>query len=188
MKLCRSIQQVLLVISGCCLFSMPAWSADTYGWIEEVAMQPWDVEIKAKLDTGALTSSMHAEDIERFKRDGDVWVRFTVDFKDVDSGEQITTRIERPMYRDFIAVGAGGKDLRPVVLMKVCIGDTIYEEQFSLRNRDDMIYPVLLGRRTIQHLGAVDVTRTFLHEPGCDADSTVLSYSEQETDEDIGVD
>ena len=188
MKLCRLKQRLFPAVVGCCLFSTPALADETYGWIEEIGIQPWDVEVKAKLDTGALTSSMHAEDIERFKRDGKEWVRFTIEFKDVDNGEQISKRMERPMYRDFIAVGAGGEDHRPVVLMKICIGKTIYEEQFSLRDRDGMIYPVLLGRRTIQHLGTVDVTRTFLHEPACDSDSTALSYSEQESDEDIGID
>ena len=187
MKFLEAIQRLLVVLSFCVL-SISAWSADTYGWIEEIAMQPWDVEVKAKLDTGALTSSMHAEDIKRFKRDGKEWVRFTIDFKDVDSGQQVTKRLERPMYRDFIAVGAGGRDLRPVIIMKVCIVNTIHEEQFSLRDRSDMLYPVLLGRRTIQHLGVVDVTRTFLHEPVCDADSTVFRFSDKETDEDIGAD
>ncbi|MCO6441557.1 MAG: ATP-dependent zinc protease [Nitrococcus mobilis] len=46
--------------------------------------------------------------------------------------------------------GAGGEDHRRVVLIwKLCLGDTIYEEQFSLEDRDEMNYPILLGRRTI---------------------------------------
>lgn len=171
-----------------CLYSAIASGDDTFGWIEKATIESWDIEVKTKLDSGALTSSMHAEDIERFKRDDEEWVRFTIDLEDEDSGEKITERIERPLLRDLAVRGAGGKDVRPVVLMKICMGETIYEEQFSLRDRAGMLYPVLLGRRTIQHLGEVDVTRTFLQDPACDADSPVLSYAEQESNEDIGID
>lgn len=169
------------------LFSTTTQAEHTLGWIEKIQVQPWGVEAKAKLDTGALTSSMHAEDIEQFEKQGEKWVRFTVDFEDTQTGEQVSERIERPLLREFTAVGAGGRDERSVVAMTICVDNTLYEEQFSLRNRDNMIYPILLGRRTIQHLGPVDVTRTFLTEAQCDADSVLSSLNERERDPDIGV-
>ncbi len=52
-------------------------------------------------------------------------------------------------------------------MMKICIGDQVYEAQFILRDRGDMKYPLLIGRRTIQHLGLIDVTRQFTVEPKC---------------------
>lgn len=170
------------------LFIAPAQAEEALGWIEKIQIQPWGVEAKAKLDTGALTSSMHAEDIERFEKDDEEWVRFTVDFEDSDTGEQVTERIERPLLREFTAVGAGGRDERSVVVMTICVGNKLYEEQFSLRNRDNMIYPILLGRRTIQHLGPVDVTSTFLSEAQCDSESEMLSFNAGEDDPDIGAD
>lgn len=184
----KQTPRVVLAVIGICLFSGAAVGDDTFGWIEKAEIEPGGVEVKAKLDTGALTSSIHAEDIEHFEREDEEWVRFTLELEDEGSGEQIAKRVERPVFRDLNVSGAGGEDERPVVLMKVCIGETIYEEQFSLEDRDDMLYPLLLGRRTIQHLGEVDVTQTFLHEPECDAESSVLSYDEQEDDEDIGID
>jgi hypothetical protein len=51
-----------------------------------------------------------------------------------------------------------------------------------------MIYPILLGRRTIQHLGPVDVTSTFLSEARCDSESEMLSFNDSENDPDIGAD
>lgn len=51
--------------------------------------------------------------------------------------------------------------------MAICIGDTVYTEEFSLNDRDDMLYPVLIGRRTIGGMGVVDVNRTFSAEPDC---------------------
>lgn len=156
------------------------------GWIEKTTIEPWGTEVKAKLDTGALTSSMHAENIEQYENDGETWVRFTVEVEDEASGDVVEQRFERPLYRDLTVRGAGGKEDRPVVLMKLCIGQTIYEEQFSLEDRDDMLYPVLLGRRTIQDLGPVDVTETFTRDPECGEDATVQAYDQKTYDDDIG--
>ncbi|MGC3875319.1 ATP-dependent zinc protease [Halomonas sp. GXIMD04776] len=165
-----------------------AWADDddTYGWIEKAGIGSLGAVAKAKLDSGALTSSINAKDIERFERDGEDWVRFTLNLEDQESEERVAEEMELPLHRDLTVRGAGGKDERPVVLLKICMGKTIYEEQFSLRDRSDMLYPVLLGRRTIQHLGKLDVTRTFLQEPKCDEDSPVRTFAEQDTDGDIG--
>lgn len=146
------------------------------GWVEKIEITGWGVEVKAKVDSGALTSSMHATSIERFDRDGEEWVRFIVDVEDERDGEAVEKLYERPLYRNVILRGAGGTDRRPVVLMEVCIGSAVYEEQFSLENRHDMNYPVLLGRRTIQHLGLIDVTRTFVTEARCDEDSPRYTF------------
>lgn len=132
-----------------------------YGWIENARMIPWGVEVKSKLDTGALTSSLHATDIEEFERDGKTWVRFTTRVENERDDEMASREFERPVYRRLKVTGAGGSDHRPVVLLKICMNHTIYEEQFSLRDREDMIYPMLLGRRTIKHLGLVDVSRPY---------------------------
>ncbi|AGI24267.1 hypothetical protein H681_11985 [Pseudomonas sp. ATCC 13867] len=51
--------------------------------------------------------------------------------------------------------------------MKVCIGNQLLDEEFSLRDRKRMIYPVLIGRKALEHLGSVDVRRTFTQEPRC---------------------
>ncbi|MCS3904267.1 hypothetical protein J2T55_002303 [Methylohalomonas lacus] len=170
-----------------CLFTANVQGKETYGWIEHARVESLDIEAKAKLDSGALTSSIHATDIERFERDDEEWVRFTLALEKNDKGEMKTKRLERPLFRDLTVIGAGGRDTRPVVLLEICFGDTVYEEQFGLENRDDLTYPLLIGRRTIQHLGTIDVTKTFLKEPVCDGDSERLSYEEQDSDEDIGI-
>lgn len=162
-------------------------TSKTFGWVEYGEIHPWGIKTKMKLDSGALTSSMQAEGIEAFTRDGENWVRFKLELEDEASGEVVSRIVEKPLYRDFNATGAGGTDHREVVLMKVCIDNTIYEEQFSLEDRDNMIYPVLLGRRTIQSLGKIDVTRTFVNDPTCDDSSPVSLQSEKENDEDIGI-
>ena len=151
-----------------------------YGWIENARIEPWGAEVKAKLDTGALTSSLHATDIERFERDGKTWIRFKTRIEDQRSEKMASHTFERPRYRRLKVTGAGGSDERPVVLLKICMNDTIYEEQFSLRDRGDMLYPMLLGRRTIQHLGLIDVKKTFLHEPSCGDNAKTLENDPDE--------
>lgn len=148
-------------------FSCTAAEGTPLGWVERGLILPERVTVKFKLDTGALTSSMHAEDVEYFERDGDKWVRFDLDLKDVERDKLVKSRIERKLKRELTVRGAGGKEDRPVVLMKVCIGDRQLEEQFSLRDRDEMNYPVLLGRRALEKLGPVDSARTFTIEPSC---------------------
>jgi len=142
-------------------------SPQVLGWVEEGLILPEKVAVKFKLDTGALTSSMHAENIDLFEKDGDEWVRFTVELEDIDTEKKVRTRLERKMIRDIKVRGAGGAEERPVVLMKVCLGDQTYEEQFSLNDRDKMNYPVLIGRRTLEKVGLVDSSKTFTVEPSC---------------------
>lgn len=151
-----------------------------FGWVEKATLQPWGVEVKAKLDSGALTSSLDARDIEHFEKEGDDWVRFRLKLEDEASGETFTERMELPLYRDLRVRGAGGVDERPVVLMEVCLGDTVYEEQFSLRDREEMNYPLLLGRRSIGHLGLLDVRETFLTEPECGPDAPFVPHDPDE--------
>ncbi|MGM0857611.1 MAG: ATP-dependent zinc protease [Pseudomonadota bacterium] len=153
-----------------------------FGWVENATLHPWGTEVKAKLDSGALTSSLDARDIEMFEKDGEEWVRFRLKLEDEESGEVFSDELERPLYRELRVRGAGGKDERPVVLLNVCMGDKIYEEQFSLRNREDMNYPLLLGRRTISHLGLLDVRETFMQDPTCDDDAEVVAHDPDNDD------
>ena len=55
---------------------------DIFGWVERVVLREAGFELKAKLDTGAETSSLDAVDIRRFKRGGESWVRFTIEDHD----------------------------------------------------------------------------------------------------------
>jgi len=172
------------IVGGTALTSLvtaaAAVAAGTYGWIERMRLEPWGVEVHAKLDTGALTSSIHATGIDRFEKDGDEWVRFTISVKDEQREQTVRRVFERPLYRNVVVRGAGGADYRPVVLLSVCAGDATYEEQFSLNDRSDMLYPMLIGRRTIKRLGVVDVSRTFLSEPTCGVEAHVQLEEEQE--------
>ena len=96
-------------------------------------------------------------------------MKFSVEVKDSNTDELVSIPFERKVIRNIKVRGAGGADRRPVVRLKMCIGNKIYDEEFSLNNRSKMLYPVLIGRRTLESLGTVDVTRTFTVEPKCKA-------------------
>ena len=163
----------LLCLLASPLSAVAATSSDrpqVLGWVEKAIVMPAGATVKAKLDSGALTSSIHATAIELRQRDGDHWVEFELELEDSASGEQLLTPMALPVERFILVRGAGGEDRRPVVRLELCIGDQVYAEQFSLRDRGDMIYPVLIGRRTLRDLGLVDVNSTYLTQPSCEAD------------------
>ncbi len=154
---------LMLALCGSALAETPT----SYGWIEKGLILPTGVAVKMKLDTGALTSSLDARSLVHFKRNGKPWVRFMLDITDADSGQRVKQQFERPVEQSVTIRGAGGIEQRPTVTMSICLGDKVYEEWFTLRDRSDMIYPVLLGRRLLADLGPVDASRTFTVQPNC---------------------
>lgn len=167
------MHRLLKILPLAALLGTPALPASAepriYGWVENGLLLPENLPVKAKLDTGAQTSSLDAKDLRRFERDGESWVRFTVEVKEEGKNRRVT--FERKVVRDVKVRGAGGEERRPVVLMSICIGERLYDEQFSLNNRSKMIYPVLIGRRTLEQMGMVDVSRTYTVQPSCAGDA-----------------
>lgn len=130
-----------------------------YGWMEKVLIDGLGNTLNAKLDTGAFTSSIHAEDKELFERDGKKWVRFiTTDPRVKDSPR---VKLEAPLVRIARIKDPGGKsETREVVKLSFKIGDKKMRGDFTLNNRSNMNAPVLIGRTMIKELGWVDSTRT----------------------------
>ncbi len=132
----------------------------TAGWLEMVILQPWNIKLRAKLDTGAKTSSLHAVDIERFERDGEKWVRFHTTDPDEENPLKF---IEVPLVRDVkIKRHKQKPQIRPVVEMTFCLDGQIYTSEFSLTDRSRFNYRVLLGRKMLQQGIIVDPASTFI--------------------------
>lgn len=134
-----------------------------YGWREWIVISDGKMEqkLQAKLDTGALTSSIHAEEKELFERDGKKWLRFVA----TDPGEKDSPRlrIEAPLVRIARIKEPGGESMpREVVRLSFHIGDRKLRADFTLNNRDNMLSPVLIGRSTIKELGWIDPSRAYL--------------------------
>ncbi len=127
------------------------------GWVEYVRVFPGGVRMKAKLDTGARTSSVHAPDCRVRTKGGGKWARFTL-----GTGKKATL-VESPVVAmSRIKTHAGQSQRRPVVILRVRLGDTEQEVRVNLVDRSAFNYPVLLGRSFIREAGlAVDPARTF---------------------------
>jgi hypothetical protein len=134
------------------------------GWVERVVIETADFEMRAKLDSGALTSSIHATDIERFEKDGQEYVRFTLHAEQGDEGQVI----EKPLSRNVRIKRHGVESQRrPVVKLAFCIGGESRKAEFSLVDREHFIYPVLLGRRVLSEVALVDSAETYLSGHAC---------------------
>ncbi len=136
------------------------------GWVEKITLSAVGETLKAKLDTGARTSSIHAVDIKVFRRDEQRWVRFKVPLG-TEEGERMVS-LERPLTRRVrVKDHDDESDRRPVVELEFCFDGRSHRAQFSLVDRSRFIYPVLLGRRFLAGVAVVDPSRTFLTKSGC---------------------
>jgi hypothetical protein len=134
------------------------------GWLESVFFRPWSVRMTAKLDTGANTSSLHSDHIERFTRDGHKWVRFTL-VKDEDKKFVVERQVIRTAN---IKQHGKGSSQREVVTMTLCKNGKDYETEFTLVDRSNFSYPVLLGRSFLKNTALVDSGETFIFKADSD--------------------
>jgi hypothetical protein len=134
------------------------------GFTETVRLFPGDIEIRAKIDTGARTSSLHAEDIISFERNGRLWVKFHITNRD-----NRTQTYERPVVRQVKIKSLTGPPLsRPVVVLGICVGDVFRVTEVNLSNRLGFNFQLLIGRRFMRQALVVDPGRQFTREPRCD--------------------
>ncbi|MFO8084261.1 MAG: RimK/LysX family protein [Desulfobacterales bacterium] len=138
------------------------------GWVEKIRISSDGPYLKAKLDTGALTSSLHARDIEYLEKDGQKMVRFVVIADCARSDEKVEITFEKPLKRKVrIRQHQGEPMRRPVVIMDFCIGGKLYSTPFSLTSRSNFNYPVLLGRKFLKGRILVDSGHSFLMSRVC---------------------
>ncbi|KXF81609.1 ATP-dependent zinc protease family protein [Enterovibrio coralii] len=124
---------------------------------------------KARVDTGATTSSLNATDIQEFERDGKTWVSFklahTAPNKDTEEADLSVATIEAPVKRWVKIRQASAEELerRPVVELRIRLGDLHEKTQFTLADRSQMEFPVLLGREFFKDIAVVDVSQSYIH-------------------------
>ena len=127
------------------------------GQEEDISLQPPGITMRARIDTGADTSSIDARDVEEFERDGKKWVKFTLIDRKSNTPHTIETEISR--YVKIIQSSLpDGYDKRVVVKLKLSIGDFSDLSEFTLTNREHMDFPVLIGRNVLKDIAIVDVS------------------------------
>ncbi|SJN09345.1 hypothetical protein FM113_05905 [Leucobacter sp. 7(1)] len=138
------------------------YSSTLCGWREWVSLPsielPW---VKAKIDTGAQTSALHATGITEFERDGVPWVRFTAhpwQLSDEDAVE-----VELPVHdRRTVRSSSGHAQERPVVLVEVDLVGRRISAEFTLTDREEMLFRMLIGREALRQGFVVDAAGSFL--------------------------
>lgn len=114
-----------------------------------------DDSIKAKIDTGARTSAIHAWDIERFDRDGEPWVRFWLHPRQRDDGHVVSAEARLVEERE-VRSSNGDVESRCVVTTTLELGDESWPIELTLTKRDQMGFRMLLGRTAMAGRLTVD--------------------------------
>lgn len=132
------------------------------GWREWVSLPglgvPW---VKAKLDTGARSSAIHAFDLEEFQRDGETWVRYSIHpwQRTDDDAQQCESRV---LGRRTVRSSSGHSEERYLVRLDLTlVGHTVAAE-VTLSRRDEMGFRMLVGREALRGGFLVDPGRSYL--------------------------
>lgn len=135
---------------------------ETVGWREWVALPGFEIPwIKAKVDTGARTSSLHAVHIESFTRGGRPMVRFRVHPEQRVAHPEVSCEAPLVAHRG-VRPSTGVAELRPVVRTPVTVLGTTYEIELTLTNRALMGFRLLLGRQALRGRHLVDPGSSYL--------------------------
>lgn len=116
------------------------------GWREWIALPELHIEhIKAKVDTGARTSSLHAYFVEPYEQNGRQMVRFGV--HPIQKRDDIEIICCCPV-KDFreVSDSGGHREMRYVIETTVALGERTWPIEMTLTNRDSMKFRMLLGR------------------------------------------
>ncbi|KIU47840.1 MULTISPECIES: ATP-dependent zinc protease [Pseudomonas] len=168
----------LLLLSLCGLPALSQAADKTvYGLNEYARLVDIDLEVAAKLDTGAKTASLSARDIKRFKRNGESWVRF---YLAIDAAH--SHPIERPLARvskikrragDYNPDEGKAYTSRPVIALNICMGTALRSIEVNLTDRSAFQYPLLIGSEALKHFDAlVDPSLKYAAgKPACATDA-----------------
>lgn len=126
------------------------------GWREWVALPELGVErIKAKIDTGARTSALHAFEIKEVARDGETYLRFVV--HPHQRRRRPAVVCEAPLLdRRTVTSSNGQRETRYVIRTKLRVAGRSWPIELTLTNRDEMSFRMLLGRQALRRHLIVD--------------------------------
>ncbi len=132
------------------------------GWREWVGLPDLGIEtIKAKVDTGARTSSLHALDIEEFTHEGVRYVRFEVHPEQYNP--EFTVQCVAPVVdMRRVIPSSGHSEIRPVIETTVELLGARWNIEITLTERGGMGFRMLLGRQAIRQRATVDPGASFV--------------------------
>ena len=131
------------------------------GAVETVLISPPGAEFSARIDTGAAVSSLIAYQVQEFLREGKMWVRFNT------SEQPDGSRMVECPVKKILSVRQSSRGVpqpRYIVDLQIRLGERKLTGEFSLADRRNMDYPVLIGRNLLEGNALVDVSRQNLLE------------------------
>ena len=152
--------------------------------------------IKARVDSGAKTSALHAVNLHTFKRGGETWVNFEV--HPLQKNRRMLVRCEaKVVARRSVKSSSGASEKRTVIRTPLTLGAITFEAELTLTNRDSMGYRMLLGREAmvgravvdpaqdllLGEINAADLARRYAHLQGPPAPGLHIALISQKSDD-----
>lgn len=134
----------------------------TLGWREWVSLPDLGLQhIKAKVDTGARTSAIHAFALRSYEKDGDERVEFRMHPNQKDT-ETVVVCDARIVDKRVVTDSGGHKEERLVIETTLQIGEHAWPIEATLTARDDMLFRMLVGRTAMKNRAVVNPGRSFV--------------------------
>lgn len=132
------------------------------GWREWISFPELGIpQVKAKIDTGARSSALHAFDIERFQDHGTSMLRFKI--HPIQKDETTTIKAEAEFLDVRQVRDSGGHtEMRPVILTEIALANYSWKVELTLTNRSSMKFRMLLGRQALRQRFVIDAGQSYL--------------------------